>query len=110
MGPRDELARELIGDRVALDEAGEQALAEQPHHLFGVPVSEGVKGAVGGKASIRAQQVSVGMPLGQVRGGSDRDDDSRPPVWAEPSADVLGDGLGRALGEVEEELPALLLA
>ena len=32
MGPGDELAREFVGDRVALDETGEQALAEQLHH------------------------------------------------------------------------------
>jgi hypothetical protein len=63
MGPGDELARELTGDRVALDETGEQALAEQLHHGIGVPAPERVKGAVFGEASIRGQQVSVGMPF-----------------------------------------------
>jgi hypothetical protein len=71
MGPGDELARELTGDRVALDEAGEQALAEQLHHGIGVPAPERAKSPASGAASIRGQQVSVGMPLGQVPGGRD---------------------------------------
>jgi hypothetical protein len=45
--------------------------------------------------------------LDQVSGGGDGDDDAGPAVWAESSPDVRGDGLGGALGEVEEELPAL---
>ena len=66
-----------------------------------------MKGAVVGEASIRGQQVSVRVPLDQVPGGGDGDDDSRPAVRAEPFSDVLGDGLGGALREVEEELPTL---
>ncbi len=88
MGPGDELAPEVLGDRVALDEAGEQALAEQLHDRFGVPAPERVKGPVVAEASIRSQQVSV-------RGG------------AELLAHVLGDGLGGALRKVEEKLPTL---
>ena len=49
----------------------------------------------------------MGVPLGQISSGSDRDDDSRPAVWPEPSPDVLGDGLGGALGEIEQELTPL---
>jgi hypothetical protein len=45
--------------------------------------------------------------LNQVTGGGDGGDDSRPAVRAEPPSDVLGDGLGRALGEVEEKLSTL---
>ena len=48
----------------------------------------------------------MGMSLDQVSGGSDGDDDAGPAVWAESCPDVLGDGLGGALGEVEEKLPA----
>jgi hypothetical protein len=107
MGPGDELARELLRDRVALDETGEQALAEQLHDGMGVPALQGVEGAVSGEASIRGQQVSVRVPLGQIPRGRDGDDDSRPAVLAEPSADVLGDGLGGALREVHEELSSL---
>jgi hypothetical protein len=62
MGPGDELAREFLRDRVALDEAGEQALAEQLHHGIGVPALQPVKGAVFAEASIRGQQVSVRVP------------------------------------------------
>ncbi len=49
----------------------------------------------------------MGVPLNQISGGGDGDDDSRPAVLAEPFADVLGDGLGGALPEVEEELSTL---
>jgi hypothetical protein len=28
---------EVLGDGVALDETGEQSLAEQPHHRVGIP-------------------------------------------------------------------------
>lgn len=107
MRPDDELARELRRDRVALNEAHEQAFGEQLHHLIGIPAPERVKGAVVREASIRAQQVSVRMPLDRVPGGGDGDDDSRPAVVAEPFADALGEGLGGALREVEEEFSSL---
>jgi hypothetical protein len=107
MPPADELPREILRDRVPLDEAGEQALAEQPHHRFTVPALEGVKGAVVGESPVGQQEVCVGMPLDQVSGGGDGDDDTRPAVLAESSPDVLGEGLGGALGEVEEKLPTL---
>jgi hypothetical protein len=45
-GCSDELVREVLRNRVVLDETGEQALTEQLHHRFRVPVLEGVKGAV----------------------------------------------------------------
>jgi hypothetical protein len=45
--------------------------------------------------------------LDQVSGGGDGDDDTGPAVLAESSPDVLGDGLGGALGEVEQKLPTL---
>jgi len=107
MCPGDELARELLRDRVMLEEAGEQALAEQLHHPFSVPALQPVKGAVFAEASIRGQQVSVRVPLDQVRGGGDGDDDTGPAVRAEAPPHVLGDGLGGALREVEEKLSAL---
>ena len=107
MLPSDELAREILRDRLPLDETGEQALTEQLHHRFRVPVLEGVKGAVVGESPIGEEKVSVGMPLDQVSGGGDGDDDTGPAVWAVSPPDILGDGLGGALGEVEEKLPAL---
>jgi hypothetical protein len=45
------------------------------------------------------------MPLNQVSGRGDGDDDAGPSVRADLSAHVLGDGLGGALGEVEQKLP-----
>ena len=62
MPPGDESAREILRDRVPLDETGEQALTEQLHHRFRVPVLEGVKGAVVGESPIGEEKVSVGMP------------------------------------------------
>jgi hypothetical protein len=107
MRPGDELAREVLRNRVPLDEAGEQALTEQLHRLFSVPALEGVKGAVVGESPVGQQEVCVWMPLDQVSGGGNGDDDTRPAVLAESSPDVLGEGLGGALGEVEEKLPTL---
>jgi len=49
----------------------------------------------------------VRVPLDQVRGGGDGDDDTGPAVRAEAPPHVLGDGLGGALREVEEKLSAL---
>jgi hypothetical protein len=107
MGPGDELARELLRDCVALDEAGEQALAEQLHHGIDVPALQPAKGAVFAEAAIHAQQVSVRVPLDQVPGGGDGDDDSRPAVRGDAFSEVLGHRLGGALREVEEELSTL---
>jgi len=47
------------------------------------------------------------MPLDQVPGGGDGDDDSGPSVRTELLAHVLGDGLGGALRKVEQELAPL---
>jgi hypothetical protein len=64
MSPGDELAREVLRDRVPLDEAGEQPLAEQLHHGFWVPALERVKGAVCGEGPIRGQAAAstIGRP------------------------------------------------
>jgi len=105
--PGDELAREIFRDRVSLDEAGKEALAEQLHYRFAVPAWEGVKRTLLGEATVGQEKVSVGMPLDQVPGGGDGHDGAGPSVRAEPSPHVLGDGLGGALGEVEQKLPPL---
>jgi hypothetical protein len=89
MGPGDQLAREFLRDRVPFDETGEQALPEQLHHGIGVPALQAVKGAVFAEASIRRQQVSVRVPLDQVPGGGDGDDDTRTNLRIELSAHVL---------------------
>jgi hypothetical protein len=107
MRPGNELARELLRDRVALDEAGEQPFTAQLHHRFRVPAFQGVKGAVAGESPVGHEKVSMGMPLDQVSGGGDGDDDTGLAVWAKPFSDVLGDGTGGALREVEEELSTL---
>ena len=47
------------------------------------------------------------MPLDQVPARGDRDHDTGPSVRTEVSSHVLGEGLGGALGEIEEQLSAL---
>jgi hypothetical protein len=61
MLPGDEPARKILRDRMPLDEAGEQALAERLHHGIGVPALEGVKGAVVGESPVGRQEVWVWM-------------------------------------------------
>ena len=70
MSPGDEFVREVLRDRVSLDEAGEQAFAEQLHHRFGVPSLKRVKGAVVGEGPIRTQQVCVGPGKARSSGTS----------------------------------------
>jgi hypothetical protein len=53
------------------------------------------------------EQVAVRMPLQEVAGGGDRDHDAGPRLRSELSLHVLGDGLRRALGEVEKKLATL---
>ncbi len=98
---------ELLGDGATLDEASQEALAEQVLDRFTVAGLEGVEGAVVGESPVAQEEVSMGMPLDQVTGCRDRDHDAGPSLGSEVSSHVLGKGCGRALGEVEEKLPAL---
>jgi hypothetical protein len=107
MLPSEELASKVLRDRVTLDESGEQAFAEEPHHRIAVPDREGLKSAILGKATVGQEEVSVRMPLDQISGGGNGDDDAGPSVRAELSAHVLSHGLRGTLREVEEELPTL---
>jgi hypothetical protein len=97
MAPFQELLSEFWGDGMTLDEAGQEALAEQLHDRFAVPGLEGVKRPVVGEGAVARKDVSVGMPLDQVPGGGDRDDDAGSSVGSEVSSHVLGKGLGGAL-------------
>jgi hypothetical protein len=64
-----------------------------------------MKRAIVREATVGQEKVTVRMPLNQVSGRDDGDDDAGPSVRADLSAHVLGDGLGGALGEVEQKLP-----
>ena len=92
---------------MTLDEASQQALTEQLHDRFAVPGLEGVEAVVAGERPVAQEEVSMWMPLDQVPGGGDRDDDAGSSVGSEVPSHVLGEGLGDALGEVKEELAAL---
>ena len=45
------------------EQDAEQALAEQPHQLLGVPLHRRVPRAVGASAAVGADEVQVRMPL-----------------------------------------------
>jgi hypothetical protein len=47
------------------------------------------------------------MPLDQITGCGDRNHDAGPGLCSEVSSHGLGEGLGGALGEVEQKLPPL---
>ncbi len=46
MPPGEELPGEILRDGVALDETGQESLAEQPHDRVTIPCLERVEGAV----------------------------------------------------------------
>jgi hypothetical protein len=93
--PGEELPREILRDRTALDQTGEQALAEQLHHRLAAPAREGMEAAIVRKDTVGQEKVSVGVPLNQVSGSGDGHDDAGPSVRAERPPHVLGYGLGR---------------
>jgi hypothetical protein len=105
--PGEELPREILRDRTALDQTGEQALAEQLHHRLAAPAREGMEAAIVRKDTVGQEKVSVGVPLNQVSGSGDGHDDAGPSVRAERPPHVLGYGLRGALREVEQQLPPL---
>jgi hypothetical protein len=65
MLPGEELAREIVRDRVALDEAGEQSLPEQLHDRFAVPGREGMKRAIVREATVAAPR-GAARPAGRA--------------------------------------------
>jgi len=69
------------------------------------PLGQGMPRAVWGSAAVGGDQVQVGMPLQEVSGGGERDDDPRPRVaFAAREADQLFDRLGSCAGELTEQL------
>jgi hypothetical protein len=90
---------------VSLDEARQKLLAEQLHERFAAPGQEGMKRAIVREATVGQEKVTVRMPMDQIAACGDGDDDAGPSVRADLSPDVLGCGLGGALGEVEQKLP-----
>jgi hypothetical protein len=64
MSPGEQLLDQLPGDRPLVEQAAEQALAEQPHQPLGVPLRQRVPRAVGASAAVSGDEV-------QVRSGRD---------------------------------------
>lgn len=58
-----QLSGQLFGDRMAFDETGEEALAEQLHDRVSVPGLERVKRAIAGERAVGHEDVSMRMPL-----------------------------------------------
>ena len=90
-----------------LDEPRQEPLTEQSHQCFCVPCPQGMERPVFAERAVRHQEVSVGMPLEHIGGGSDADHDTGPAVRSHLSPDVLGDGLRAALRQLEQELSPL---
>ena len=107
MPPGQQPPSEILRDRVSFDETGQQALAEKFHDRVSVPGLERAKRAIVRERAVGHEKVTVRMPLQEVAGAGDGDHDAGPRVRSDLSLHVLGDGLRRALREVEKKLAAL---
>jgi hypothetical protein len=67
---------EFLGDRVSLDQARQQALAEQLHHRVSVPRLERVKRTIVRERALGHEKVTMRMPLQKVAGAGDRGHDA----------------------------------
>ena len=88
----------------ALDQPRQETLAEEAHQPHAVPLRQRLPGAVRRLAAVGREQVDVGMPLKEIPGGGDRDDDAGAGVSAEAAADQLAHGLGGGAPELGEQL------
>jgi hypothetical protein len=90
VSPGEQPLDELLGDGVAIEEAGEDSLAEQTHQERGVPLGQGDEFAVVcGEAAVAGEEVEVGVPLQAVSGGGHRDDETGTQVESGRAADEL---------------------
>jgi hypothetical protein len=105
VGPGEKPPDELGRDGVGLDEPGQQPLPEEAHEQGALPLGEGLPRAVRCLPAVGREEVDVGMPLDEIAGGGDRDDDAGAGVVAEAPADELGHGLGGGAAEFGEQLP-----
>jgi hypothetical protein len=64
VSPGEELSDELVGDGVAVEEAGEEPLAQEAHEEGGVPFRHGEEAAVRGEAAVGSEQIEMGVPRG----------------------------------------------
>ena len=95
---------ELWRDGVILDQPRQETLAEQAHQPHAVPLRQRLPGAVRRPAPGGREQVDVGLPLKEVPGGSDGDDDAGARVIADSPADQLARGLGGRAPQLGEQL------
>jgi putative ABC transport system permease protein len=69
MPPAEQLLDELGGNGMAVEEAGEDSLAEKAHQERGVPFRQRDEAFVRGEAAVGGEQVEMGVPLQEVSGG-----------------------------------------
>jgi hypothetical protein len=102
--PGEELLHELERDGVSLDEPRQQTLPEEARQQRGVPFRQRLPGAGLRFPGVGGEEVEVGMPLDEIAGGGDGDDDAGAGLVAEAPADEFGDRLGGGAAELGEQL------
>jgi hypothetical protein len=107
MMPGEELVHEQFRDGLLGQEPVEQALSEELHDLFGIPSEQRAERPIRREAAGGREQVSMGMPLDEVAGGRDGDDEARPNLFTQALADGLGYGLRPREGQLVQQLAAL---
>jgi hypothetical protein len=104
VSPGEELLDELLGDGVAIEEPGEEPLAEQAHQEGGVPLGQADKGDACGEAPVGGEDVQMGVPLEEVAGGGEGNDETGAQVFSRCAAEKLDARLGGGPGELNEEV------
>ena len=75
MPPREKLPGEILRDRVALDETGQQALPEELHDRVSVPCLERVKRAVVREGAVGHHAMNANPHLRVMVSAAIRDDE-----------------------------------
>ena len=93
---------------MALEEAGEQLLAEQMHQQRGVRFRQREEATVRGEAAVGSEQVEVRMPLQEISSGGDGDDETGPDVSSRRAADEFDARLCASPGQLGQQIaPAI---
>jgi hypothetical protein len=104
MSPGEEFADELLGDGMALEEAGEQLLAEQMHQQRGVRFRQREEATVRGEAAVGSERMEVRMPLQEISSGGDGDDETGADVSSRRAADEFHARLCASPGQLGQQI------
>jgi hypothetical protein len=91
---------------MSVEEAGEDSVAEEAHQEGRVPFWEGLERTVRGEAAVGGEQVEMGVPLEEVPGGGDGDDEAGTGIGRNGTANELDRGLGAGTGQLGQEIAA----